>query len=159
METDIWTQYNFVDTVIRHNFINIILGYADRFTMVKLMLTCKGLWSYIGKSNQWIHMFSSKMLIEFTNQISTLSLINEYHSCYDKSITMILYRQGYKATTNELKEKYKVCIGDRIKYYRLVIRVVGCLNMLYNKACEERYKFEGAGYGAVRDHFNLLIKY
>jgi len=75
---------------------------------------------------------------------------------YHKNIIAVLYNQKYKATHGRLGADYSAHILRRIKYYKVLMRVIGRLNKTYLRTCEQRYKYGGAGYGAAYTNFKTL---
>lgn len=86
------------------------------------------------------------------------NLINGFGKFYNKKIISILYSQDYSAENDILKNKFKLCMIDRIKYYKSLIWILGRLNVMYNHICHTRYKFNGVGFVEAEIDFNSLLR-
>ncbi|AYV81645.1 MAG: hypothetical protein Harvfovirus48_7 [Harvfovirus sp.] len=90
-----------------------------------------------------------------------IETLNEYADEFGKKQIVMLYSQGYhgeEKITEKLRKRFSDYVQERIKYYKLLILLIGKLNYLHNKVCEERYSYGNCGYFEAKDNFNRLTK-
>lgn len=85
-------------------------------------------------------------------------LINLHSSDYDKKIVKLLVKEEYVATTPGLKKRYEKYYRERIKYLKIIMKMIGKLVVIYYKTCEERYRLNGPGFQETKQNFFNLIK-